>query len=275
MIQYLLRRQLCYDISLHSDIELTKEVFPKIKDLRVSPQLPNRDHVLSFDFPSYPIVWRAGSELILSEMEWSVYPVNRGKTPEDRLKMRIKMADMRSERVLGDKSSYWHKIRKNRCLIPVSGTYEHRAIQGWAKKVPYYIWQKDRPIQFLPGFYELRESVLANGETVNIGSFAMLTRSANELMANIHNDGEYRHRMPLFLTPELEEFWVSEHLTDDDLQAVFEYMLPSEALDCHPVFSIRGKKPRPDGNPKFEFWRYENLPPLGNDHGIESQMSLF
>ena len=81
--------------------------------------------------------------------------------------------------------------------------------------------------------------------------------------------------MPLFLTPELEQFWVSQDLTDDDLQAVFDYMLPSEALDCHPVFSIRGKKPRPDGKPKFEFWRYENLPPLGNDHGFSPQTSLF
>lgn len=54
-----------------------KEVFPKIKDHRVDPQLPNRDHVLSFDFPSYPVIWQDGSELILSETEWSVYPVNR------------------------------------------------------------------------------------------------------------------------------------------------------------------------------------------------------
>lgn len=102
----------------------------------------------------------------------------------------------------------------------------------------------------------------------------MLTRSANELMANIHNDGEYRHRMPLFLTAELEKFWVSQGLTDDDLQAVFGYMHPSEALDCHPVFSIRGKKPRPDGKPKFESWRYENLPPLGNDQPFQAQTSL-
>ncbi|OJV13989.1 MAG: hypothetical protein BGO21_20495 [Dyadobacter sp. 50-39] len=274
MISYLLRRQLCYDISLHSDIELTKEVFPKIKDLRVSPQLPDRDHVLSFDFPNYPIVWRDGTELILSEMEWSLDPVYE-KNPVERRKRRTKMADIQSERVLFDTRSYAHRIRQNRCLIPVTGTYEHRAIQGWAKKVPYYIWPKDRTMQFLPGLFQIIESIGPAGEKRQSCSFGMLTRTANELMANIHNDGEFRHRMPLFLTPELEEFWLSEHFTDADMQAVFEYMLPSEALDYRTVFSIRGTKPRPDGKPKFEFWRYENLPPLGNDQGSSAQMSLF
>jgi hypothetical protein len=81
--------------------------------------------------------------------------------------------------------------------------------------------------------------------------------------------------MPLFLTPELEEFWLSEHFTDDDMRQVFAYCLPSKLLDCHTVFSVRGKKPRPDGKPKFEFWRYENLPPLGKDEGQVPQLSLF
>ncbi|WP_426293507.1 hypothetical protein ACN9ML_30555 [Dyadobacter endophyticus] len=103
----------------------------------------------------------------------------------------------------------------------------------------------------------------------------MLTRTANELMANIHNDGEFRHRMPLFLTPELEEFWLSEHFSDSDMKALFDFMLPSEALDHRTVFSIRGTKPRPDGKPKFEFWRYENSPPLGNDSPLQTQTSLF
>jgi hypothetical protein len=59
------------------------------------------------------------------------------------------------------------------------------------------------------------------------------------------------------------------------MQAVFDYCLPSELLDAHTVFSVRGKKPRPDGKPKFEFWKYDNLPPLGNDEPTKSQFSLF
>ncbi|SEI83412.1 hypothetical protein SAMN05216327_104150 [Dyadobacter sp. SG02] len=67
---------------------------------------------------------------------------------------------------------------------------------------------------------------------------------------------------------------MSEHFTDADMKAVFEYMLPSEALDYRTVFSIRGTKPRPDGKPKFEFWRYENLPPLGKDEPGQIQLDI-
>lgn len=130
-------------------------------------------------------------------------------------------------------------------------------------------------MQFLPGLFQIIESIGPTGEKRQNFSFGMLTRTANELMANIHNDGEFRHRMPLFLTAELENFWLSEHFTDADMQAAFDFLLPSEALDYRTVFSIRGSKPRPDGKPKFEFWQYENLPPLGSDEGHVPQLSLF
>lgn len=61
MIQYLHGRQLCYDISLHSDIELTKGVFPKIKDKRIVQDSPIYDHISSFAFPEYPVITRQGS----------------------------------------------------------------------------------------------------------------------------------------------------------------------------------------------------------------------
>ncbi len=61
-------------------------------------------------------------------------------------------------------------------------------------------------MQFLPGLFQVVESIGPAGEKRQSFSFGMLTRTANELMANIHNDGEFRHRMPLFLTPELEEY---------------------------------------------------------------------
>lgn len=185
------------------------------------------------------------------------------------------MANAQSERVLGDQKSYWHRLRTNRCLIPVSGTYEHREIRGWKNKVPYYIWMKDRSIQHIGGLYQLLETVGPNGQKVSKGSFTMLTRTANQTMQGIHNSGEHRHRMPLFLTPELEEFWVSPHFSEDDMKAVFDYCLPSEFLEYHPVYTIRGKAVRPDGKNKYDPWHYENLPPLGNDQPSQSQLSLF
>lgn len=274
MIFFLFRRPLCYDISLHSDIELTKEVLTKIKDKRIVQDSPVCDHIGSLAFPVYPVVTRQGSELILSEMEWSLDPFYE-KNPIERRKRRTKMSDIQSERVLGYTRSYAHRIRQTRCLIPVTGTYEHRAIPGWAKKVPYYIWPKDRNMQFLPGLFQIFESIGPVGKKTQSSSFGMLTRAVNKLMANVHNEGEFRHRMPLFLTPELEYFWLSEHFTDADVKAMFEYMLPSDALDYRTVFSIRGTKPRPDRKPKYDLWSYQNLPPQDNEGTIGIQFPIF
>lgn len=265
---------MCYDISLHSDIELTKQAFPKIIDKRICNTDGLIDHTQSFAFPAYPIVMQNDGELSLTDMEWSIDP-SYLTDPKQRAKQRISMANAQSERVLGDKRSYWYRLRTNRCLIPVSGTYEHREISGWKNKVPYYIWMKDRSIQHIAGLYQLLEVVGPDGKKMTKGSFTMLTRPANEIMKSIHNSGENRHRMPLFLTPELESFWVSAHFTEDDMKAVFDYSLPSELLAYHPVFTVRGKAVRPDGKHKYDPWHYENLPPLGDDEPLKPQLSLF
>ena len=265
---------MCYDISLHSDIKLTKQAFPRIVDRRKSQDLPLLQHTQPFSFPSLPVVMQKDGELSLTDMQWSVDPVYL-KDPKQRVKQRISMANAQSERVLGDKRSFWYRLRTNRCLLPLSGTYEHREIAGWKIKVPYYIWMKDMSIMHIPCLYQLLETITPNGEIITEGSFTMLTRPANQVMRGIHNSGEYRHRMPLFLTPELEAFWVSPHFSEEDMKAVFDYELPGELLDFHPVYTIRGKASRPDGKDKFEKWHYENLPPLGNDQPLQPQMTLF
>ncbi|GLU52587.1 SOS response-associated peptidase [Dyadobacter frigoris] len=265
---------MCYDIALHSDIALTKQAFPKIIDKRISQSTVLQQHTQSFSFASLPVVIQKDGELSLVDMQWFVDP-SYLTDPKQRVKQRISMANAQSERVLRDKRSYWYTLRTNRCLIPLSGTYEHREIAGWKNKVPYYIWMKDRGIQHIPSLYQLLETVGTNGEIITQGSFTMLTRTANQTMKGIHNSGEHRHRMPLFLTPELEDFWVSPHFSEDDMKAVFEYELPSGLLDFSPVYSIRGKAVRPDGKATFEPWHYENLPPLGTDTPLQSQMSLF
>ena len=46
--------------------------------------------------------------------------------------------------------------RNQRCLIPVSGTYEHGKIMGWSKKVPHYIAEKGRDIFYIRGLYHMK-----------------------------------------------------------------------------------------------------------------------
>jgi hypothetical protein len=49
-------------------------------------------------------------------------------------------------------------------------------------------------MQFFSDLYQLYESIGPNGEKIQLGSFGMQTYAANDVMANIHKDGEFSHR---------------------------------------------------------------------------------
>jgi putative SOS response-associated peptidase YedK len=250
---------MCWDISLHSDIELTREAFPGLVNKRSVEGFSFKDQVPAFLFPSMPIISRQGVSLVLSDMDWGVNPTYLSN-PKEREERRRSMVNARSERILEDRKSYWYRIRDNRCLIPVSGTFEHRAIIGWKKKVPYYIWLKERELHYLPGLYQVCEAVDQHGEIYIDWSFTMITRWGNEVMRGIHNDGENKHRMPLFLTPELEQAWISEKLTESQMTEIFAFEMPTEAMGYRPVYSLRGAADRPDGKHKYDQWVWPNLP---------------
>jgi len=264
---------MCVDISFHSDHKLIVKDFPQILDKRNSKISGNSDQLPAFLFPEVPIIYLQDGSKLLSEMNWGVDPFYISD-PKERVERKRHMLNARSERILDDKKSYWHRLKDNRCLIPVSGTYEHRKIKGWDKKVPYYIWIKDRLIQYIPALYQVHE-VVENGVISYDKTFTMITRKANEVMCNIHNDGDNKHRMPLFLTPELEQAWILPDLTENDVRDIFNFEIPAEALGYQTVYTLRGVDERPDGKHKYEPWKWENLPELGNDTPPKAQLSLF
>jgi putative SOS response-associated peptidase YedK len=194
----------------------------------------------------------------------------------DKIKMlRRTMVNARSEKISEDKKSFWYRIRKKRCLIPVTGIYEHREIKGWKNKVAYYVRLKDRNMLCIPGLYHFNQIIPSDPETGEVrGMFTMVTRDGNQVMRQIHNSGDNAFRMPLFLPKEMELKWLEPNLSDDDLKSIMNYEMPSDQLNYETVFSIRGKTPRPDGKPKIEAFVFDNLPPLGNDDGT-LQRSLF
>lgn len=141
--------------------------------------------------------------------------------------------------------------------------------------MPYYISLQGREIFYIPALYQRIEITDAQGMPYYDESFTMITRPANEVMKGIHNDGENKDRMPLFLTPELEQAWILDELSEKDMQEIFSYQMPSESMVYQPVFTLRGKQQRPDGKHKYDYWSWENLPPLGNDTPLQAQLSLF
>jgi putative SOS response-associated peptidase YedK len=149
-------------------------------------------------------------------------------------------------------------------LIPVTGIYEHREIRGWKKKVPYFIRLKDQHMFFIPGLYSVVELPdPETGEVVKRWTYTLITRNANDVMKKIHNGGENRYRMPLFLNLEMAREWLSEELTPARYKELLDFEMPSSQLEFHPVYTIRGKTPRADNKLKHEFWEWEKLPALG------------
>ena len=177
------------------------------------------------------------------------------------------MCNARSEKIIEDKRSYWHRIRKKRCLIPVTGFFEHREIKGWKNKVPYHIRLKGRPVFCLAGLYHYPN--VADPETGEVtGTFTVITRPANALMAQIHNGGDNAFRMPLLLSRELEIKWLLPDLTDEEMQEIMGYEMPPGEMEYTPVYTIRTTKERPDGKGKIDEYAWPGLPKVGEDAGM-------
>ncbi len=262
---------MCYDISFTTKIETIRDYIP---DINIESQIPitfePRDHIQAQSFNKHPVVLFEHDHYNLDLFEWGVIP-NYMDTPDKIKKGRSFMCNAQSEKVIADRSSVWHRIRSKRCLIPVTGIYEHREIKGWKKKVPYHIKLQKREMFCLPGLYHY--APLPNVETGEArGTFTIITRAANSVMAQIHNGGDNKNRMPLFLTKDLEMQWLKPGLSDEEIQSLLNYELPPEELNYRPVFSIRGKSERPDNKPKTEQYQWENLPALGEEVFIESQL---
>lgn len=259
---------MCYDINFTVSIKELSDYFPDLVfDAQIEMDFSVGIHIMGHAYGDHPIIYASqeDGQLHCRLMEWGCIPFYV-KEEKAFLSQRASMLNARSERILEDSKAYWFKIKNRRCLIPVNGFYEHRAIVGWKKKVPYFIELKDQPMFFLPGLYSVAELPdLSTGEAIKRYTFTIITRSAegNEIMKNIHNDGDNRNRMPLMLTFDLSKEFVQKELSPERYKEILNYQMPADNLKYKPVFTIRSPKARPDDKPKNEYWEWENLPALG------------
>jgi putative SOS response-associated peptidase YedK len=119
--------------------------------------------------------------------------------------------------------------RLRRCIVPVDGFFEWRAIKGARAKQPYAIAMKDGSPFGLAGLWE-------NWKNPKSGdwerTFAIITVPSNELVAQIHN------RMPAILEPAGYDRWLSLEPDPHDLLITY----PSEPMTMWPI-STRVNKP--------------------------------
>lgn len=251
---------MCYDISLSAPVEMIHEQLP---GLQIDPQLEidfsTTMHVLAQSFRKYPVIIREDERLMMKLFEWGVI-ASYMNTPEKIKASRASMCNARSEKLF-ESNSAWYRMRRQRCLVPVSGFFEHREISGWKHKVPYYIHVEGKQLFFLAGIYNY--SPIPDIETGEVrGTFSVITRSANELMKKIHNGGANKHRMPLVLQDKFILPWLDPALDESSLKSILEEEIPDSILGAWPVFSIRTPRPRPDGRLCIDPFEYESLPDL-------------
>lgn len=260
---------MCYDISFTIDMPVLRDYFPDmIEDDQIQINLDASEHILGPGLHGeHAILFRNKDDKMihLRLNSWGVIPFWVNDT--DKLKKfapgRNKWLNIRAEKILEDKNSYWYKIRNRRCLIPVTGIFEHREVKGQKKKIPYLVWPCNQQPFFLPGLYSVAE--VADTDTGLITThktFGLITRAANSLMRQIHNSGENKWRMPLFLPLEQSQQWLNDELSVEEYQELLNYEMPSDELAYRSVYTIRGTKPRPDRLGKTALFEW-NEPALG------------
>src|SRR5688500_5188277 len=167
---------MCYDISFSTKYELITQYVP---DLIVDPQIgidyDYNLHAQAQAFNKYPVIIMQDGRYHLKPFEWGVV-TDYMNNPEKIKELRRSHCNARSEKIIGDKKSIWRRIRKQRCLIPVTGILEHREIKGWKNKVPYHVWLRDRNMFCIPGLYNFSTQHV-NKETAEvIPTYTLVTR---------------------------------------------------------------------------------------------------
>ena len=214
-------------------------------------------HQVAQSWHPFPVVLFEDGKTKLKYFEWGLI-ADYMNTPDKIKQYRSSMANARSEKILDDHRSVWHRIRHQRCLVFTNGFFEHRGV-GWKKKLPYFIKVKGEQIFCFAGLYNY--SPLPNVETGELtGTFTIITRSANSLMAKIHNDGPNAERMPLLLTKELAQQWLQPDLSEEELRTLLDYEFPPEAMEAWAVNTIRTRKA--DSPHVIEPLPAATLPPL-------------
>ena len=245
---------MCYDMSFFSNIKLISD-YLNINSGETIPFEPTY-HKVAQSFSKWPVVINDDGYKI-KLFEWGVI-ADYMNTPEKVKEYRASMANARSEKIIDDKRSVWHRIRKHRCLVFTTGFFEHYDA-GLKKKIPYFIHIKEEPLFCFAGLYNY--SPVPDVETGEvIGTFAIITRPANSLMAKIHNAGPNSHRMPLILNKELANKWLENNLSDTAISEILKYEYPGTKMKAWPVSTIRTRKT--DNENVIIEMKYENLPVL-------------
>ena len=122
---------------------------------------------------------------------------------------------------IAQKPSFNDSFQKRRCLIPADGFYEWE--RNGKISQPYYFRMKDGEPFAFAGVWDRWKGA---GQTIT--SCAILTTTANELLAKIH------HRMPVIVPAESYDQWLHEDVRTEHLKDLL-VPFPASEMTSHAV----------------------------------------
>lgn len=171
-----------------------------------------------------PVVRVREGERRLDFLRWGLVP----RWAKD-LRIGSKMINARGETV-ATKNSFRSAFSRRRCIVTADGFYEWQRLEGTEggkpKKQPMFIHRVDGDPLAFAGLHERWTDAEGHRE---IHTCTIITTSANEMMAEIHN------RMPVLLPPAHWEEWLDP---DNDDTTGLERLLvpaPEALLTAYPV----------------------------------------
>lgn len=177
----------------------------------------------AFGLPELPVICSSSPSQI-KLLRWGLIP-SWTRTLTDANVIKFKTFNARSESI-ETKPSFSSSFKTKRCIIPVTGFFEWQHVGK--EKIPWYIFHKENEIMSFAGLYdEWTEN--NTGEVFN--TFTIITTSANEMMAEIHNSAM---RMPAILDKKSESLWIDLSVSSVDVISLLKPS-PSEILAAHTI----------------------------------------
>ena len=232
---------MCYDVKTSLEAQLKRA--KRSQDLKAIEEIVEKLGPLT-DLPLHHASGFSHPEVLIYTIEDPFYPMvaTWGLIPhwvnsvEQQKKIWNSTLNARVETIF-DKPSFRDSTNEKRCIFFVDGFYEHHHFNN--NTYPFFIHRKNNePLALAALWSEWIHP--EHGGIIN--SFSIVTTKGNGMMAKIHNNPKLKEpRMPLMLSEDLEEQWLSQNTEfEQELTALLNRENDVE-LQAHTVGKLRGK----------------------------------
>lgn len=207
---------MCGRFTMGKDAKALQKDFPEFAVLK---QLRARYNVA----PTQAVAaWVADPSIRMDLFSWGLVP-SWAKDPA----IGVKMINARAE-TLSEKPSFRKAVQRRRCLIPMDGYYEWKAVPGTKKKQAMAYRRKDEGCFAVAGLWDTWH----DNDGGYLVSATVITTRPNRTARSIH------HRMPAILREEDYQRWLSSDVFDDE---ELRHMLSPVAGDDYEVFPVSNR----------------------------------